>query len=37
LVVQVLLTMLGLGIGLMSLDTSTAASAPLGVSWGAFL
>jgi hypothetical protein len=37
LVVQVLLTMLGIGIGLMSLDPSTAASAPLGVSWGAFL
>jgi hypothetical protein len=37
LVVQVLLTMLGLGIGLISLDTPTAADSPLGVSWAAFL
>jgi hypothetical protein len=36
LVVQVLLTMLGLGVGLISLDTSTAAATPVGVSWGAF-
>jgi hypothetical protein len=37
LVVQILLTMLGLGVGLLTLDTSTAASAPFGVSWAAFL
>jgi hypothetical protein len=36
LVVQVLLTMLGLGIGLINLDTSSAAATPVGVSWGAF-
>jgi hypothetical protein len=37
LVVQVLLTMLGLGIGLISIDATTAANTSLGVSWAAFL
>jgi hypothetical protein len=37
LVVHVLLVMLGLGIGLLSVDTSTVASSPVGISWGAFL
>jgi hypothetical protein len=37
LVVQVMLTMLGLGIGLISIDTSTAANTFVGVSWAAFL
>ena len=37
LVVQVMLTMLGLGIGLISIDTSTAANTLVGVSWSAFL
>jgi hypothetical protein len=37
LVVHVLLVMLGLGIGLLSVDTSTVATSPVGVSWGAFL
>lgn len=36
LVTQVLLTMFGLGIGLISID-ATAANMPLGVSWGAFI
>jgi hypothetical protein len=37
LIVQVMLTMLGLGIGLISIDTSTAANTPMGVSWVSFL
>jgi len=37
LIVHVLLVMLGLGIGLLSVDTSTVATSPVGVSWGAFL
>lgn len=37
LIVHVLLVMLGLGIGLLSMDTSTVATSPVGVSWGAFL
>ena len=37
LVVHILLVMLGLGIGLLSVDTSTIATSPVGVSWGAFL
>ena len=37
LVVQIMLTMLGVGIGLISIDTSTAASSPVGVGWAAFL
>jgi len=37
LVTQVLLTMLGFGIGLLSVDVQTADSAPQGVSWAAFV
>lgn len=37
LIVQILLTMLGIGVGLISVDTYTASAAPLGVSWAAFL
>jgi hypothetical protein len=37
LVVQILLTMLGLGVGLLSISAATASSAPFGVSWAAFL
>ena len=37
LIVHVLLVMLGLGIGLLSVDTSTVATSPVGVSWSAFL
>ena len=37
LVVQVMLTMLGLGIGLISIDPSTVATTLVGVSWAAFL
>src|SRR5262247_3747541 len=37
LIAHVLLVMLGLGIGLLSMDTSTVATSPVGVSWGAFL
>lgn len=37
LVVQILLTMLGLGVGLLSISSATASNAPLGVSWAAFL
>jgi hypothetical protein len=37
LVVQILLTMLGLGVGLLSVSAATASSAPFGVSWAAFL
>lgn len=37
LIIQVMLTMFGLGIGLISIDTATAADTPIGVSWAAFL
>jgi hypothetical protein len=37
LIVHVLLVMLGVGIGLLSVDTSTVTTSPVGVSWGAFL
>ena len=37
LVVQILLTMLSFGIGLLALDTHTAASAPTGAGWAAFV
>jgi hypothetical protein len=37
LVVQILLTMLGLGIGLLAIDIPTASSAPAGASWAAFV
>jgi hypothetical protein len=37
LVVQILLTMLGFGIGLLAIDTHTAASAPAGAGWAAFV
>ncbi len=37
LVVQILLTMLGLGVGLLTVSAATASTAPLGVSWAAFL
>ena len=37
LIVHLLLVMLGLGIGLLSVDTSAVATSPVGVSWGAFL
>lgn len=37
LIVQVMLTMLGLGIGLISIDSGTAADTATGVSWAAFL
>lgn len=37
LVVQILLTMLGLGVGLLAVDTATAQTSPFGVSWAAFL
>lgn len=37
LIVQVLLTMLGLGIGLLSVDATTASNSPVGVTWAAFL
>ena len=37
LVVQILLTMLSFGIGLLALDTPTAASAPAGAGWAAFV
>jgi hypothetical protein len=37
LVIQILLTMLGIGIGLISIDTSTAAASRVGVGWAAFL
>ena len=36
LVVQILLTMLGLGIGLIALEAPAANASPIGVSWGAF-
>ena len=37
LVVQILLTMLGFGIGLLSVDIPTADSAPAGAGWTAFV
>ncbi|MFL6792253.1 MAG: hypothetical protein ACJ8EE_13925 [Bradyrhizobium sp.] len=37
LVVQILLTMLGFGIGLLALDVPTASSAPAGAGWAAFV
>jgi hypothetical protein len=37
LIVQVMLTMLGLGIGLISLHSSTAIDTAVGVSWATFL
>ncbi|MBH5369970.1 hypothetical protein [Bradyrhizobium glycinis] len=37
LVVQILLTMLGLGIGLLAIDIPTASTAPAGASWAAFV
>ena len=37
LVVQILLVMLGVGVGLISIDSSSASTAPVGVSWAAFL
>jgi hypothetical protein len=37
LVIQILLTMLGVGIGLIAIDTSTAAATRVGVGWAAFM
>src|SRR3954465_1320106 len=37
LVVQILLTMLGFGIGLLAIDIPTASSAPAGAGWAAFV
>ncbi|MCP1838127.1 hypothetical protein ACVIHI_000502 [Bradyrhizobium sp. USDA 4524] len=37
LVIQILLTMLGFGIGLLAIDTPTAASAPASAGWPAFV
>ncbi|TKV77720.1 hypothetical protein FDV58_29375 [Bradyrhizobium elkanii] len=37
LVVQILLTMLGFGIGLLAIDAPTAASAPASAGWPAFV
>jgi hypothetical protein len=37
LVVQILLTMLGFGVGLLSVDIPTADAAPAGVGWAAFV
>src|SRR3954464_15042806 len=37
LVIQVLLTMLGFGIGLLSVDVQTADAAPRGAGWVAFV
>ena len=37
LVVQILLTMLGFGIGLLAIDLPTAQSAPAGAGWAAFV
>jgi hypothetical protein len=37
LVVQILLTMLGFGIGLLAVDVPTASSAPAGAGWAAFV
>lgn len=37
LVVQILLTMLGLGVGLLAIDIPSAQSAPAGAGWAAFV
>jgi hypothetical protein len=37
LVVQILFTMLGFGVGLLSVDVPTADAAPAGVGWAAFV
>jgi hypothetical protein len=37
LIVQVLLTLLGIGIRLIPVDTSTVATTPVGVNWGSLL
>lgn len=37
LIVQILLTMLGIGVGLISVDTATTTAAPGSISWAAFL
>jgi hypothetical protein len=37
LIVQILLTMLGFGIGLLAIDVPTASSAPAGADWAALL
>jgi hypothetical protein len=37
LVVQILLTMLGFGIGLLAIDVPTASSAPAAAGWAAFV
>ncbi len=37
LVVQILLTMLGFGVGLLSVDIPTADAAPAGAGWAAFV
>src|SRR5437868_15444414 len=37
LVVQILLTMLGFGVGLLAIDVPTAQSAPAGAGWAAFV
>lgn len=37
LVLQILLTMFGFGVGLLAIDGPTANSAPAGISWAAFL
>jgi hypothetical protein len=37
LVVQILLTMLGFGIGLLAIDVPTAQAAPAGAGWAAFV
>src|SRR5437016_677344 len=37
LVVQILLTMLGFGVGLLAVDVPTAQSAPAGAGWAAFV
>lgn len=37
LVVQILLVMLGLGVGLLSVSSTTVSTSPFGVSWAAFL
>lgn len=37
LVVQILLTMLGFGVGLLAIDVPTASAAPAGAGWAAFV
>src|SRR3954463_11436672 len=37
LTIQILLTMLGFGVGLLSVDVQTAGSVPQGAGWGAFV